>query len=57
MRVFRRDELARCIWRSQISRRTVDSHIARLRPRLTAAGADEVLVNSWGHGWPLTRPH
>jgi two-component system, OmpR family, response regulator ResD len=57
IRVFSRDELARCVWRSEISGRTVDSHIARLRTRLTAAGADEVLVNSWGHGWSLTRPH
>jgi DNA-binding response OmpR family regulator len=56
-RVFSRDELARCIWRGQISGRTVDSHVARLRTRLTAAGADEVLVNTWGQGWSLTRPH
>jgi DNA-binding response OmpR family regulator len=57
VRVFSRDELGRCIWRGQISGRTVDSHVARLRTRLTAAGADEVLVNTWGHGWALTRPH
>jgi two-component system response regulator MtrA len=57
IRVFSRDELAQCFWRGQISGRTVDSHIARLRTRLTAAGADEVLVNTWGHGWSLTRPH
>jgi DNA-binding response OmpR family regulator len=57
VRVFSRDELARCIWRCEISGRTVDSHIARLRTRLTTAGADEVLVNTWGHGWSLTRPH
>jgi DNA-binding response OmpR family regulator len=40
----------------EISGRTVESHVARLRSRLTAAGADEVLVNTWGHGWLLTRP-
>jgi two-component system OmpR family response regulator len=57
VRVFSRDELARCIWRCEISGRTVDSHIARLRTRLTTAGADQVLVNTWGHGWSLTRPH
>jgi DNA-binding response OmpR family regulator len=57
LRVFSRDDLARCFWRGQISGRTVDSHIARLRTRLTSAGADEVLVNTWGHGWSLTRPH
>jgi DNA-binding response OmpR family regulator len=55
-RVFSRDDLARCIWRGHISGRTVDSHVARLRTRLTTAGADEVLVNTWGHGWALTRP-
>jgi len=32
-------------------------HVARLRTRLTAAGARDVLVNTWGHGWALTRPH
>jgi DNA-binding winged helix-turn-helix (wHTH) protein len=54
VRVFSRDQLARCIWRQQqISARTVDSHVARLRTRLTAAGADDVLVNKWGQGWSL----
>jgi DNA-binding response OmpR family regulator len=57
VRVFSRDDLARCIWRCPISGRTVDSHVARLRTRLTQAGADEVLVNTWGHGWSLTRSH
>jgi DNA-binding response OmpR family regulator len=57
VRVFSRDELARCIWRCPISGRTVDSHVARLRTRLTTAGAHEALVNTWGHGWSLTRPH
>jgi two-component system OmpR family response regulator len=56
VRVFNRDDLARCFWRGQISGRTVDSHVARLRTRLTSAGADEVLVNTWGQGWSLTRP-
>jgi DNA-binding response OmpR family regulator len=56
LRVFSRDDLARCFWRGHISGRTVDSHVARLRTRLTAAGADEVLVNTWGQGWSLTRP-
>jgi DNA-binding response OmpR family regulator len=57
VRVFSKHELARCIWRCEISGRTVDSHVARLRTRLTLAGADHVLVNTWGHGWSLTRPH
>jgi DNA-binding response OmpR family regulator len=56
-RVFSKHELARCIWRQQrICERTVDSHIARLRGRLTQAGADQVLVNKWGQGWSLTTP-
>jgi DNA-binding response OmpR family regulator len=56
VRVFSRDHLARCIWRCEISGRTVDSHVARLRARLTAAGAAAVLVNKWGQGWSLTTP-
>ena len=55
LRVFSKHELARCIWRQQqICERTVDSHIARLRGRLTQAGAGPVLVNTWGQGWSLT---
>jgi DNA-binding response OmpR family regulator len=56
-RVFSKHELARCIWRDrQISGRTVDSHIARLRTRLTEAGAGPVLITRWGQGWALTTP-
>jgi DNA-binding response OmpR family regulator len=56
LRVFNRDDLSRSIWqRVQISGRTVDSHVCRLRTRLTDAGAGTVLVNRWGHGWSLTR--
>ena len=55
VRVFSKHELARCIWRQQqITGRTVDSHIARLRGRLTTAGAGPVLINKWGQGWSLT---
>jgi DNA-binding response OmpR family regulator len=57
VRVFSKQELARCVWRCQISGRTVESHVARLRTRLTQAGAGDVVVNTWGHGWSLTRPH
>jgi two-component system, OmpR family, phosphate regulon response regulator PhoB len=58
MRVFNRDELSRNIWhRVQISGRTVDSHVCRLRTRLMGAGAGTVLVNRWGHGWSLTTAH
>jgi DNA-binding response OmpR family regulator len=47
VRVFSKHELARCIWRCEISGRTVESHVARLRTRLAAAGADDMLVNTW----------
>jgi DNA-binding response OmpR family regulator len=58
VRVNSRDELARCIWRrEQISGRTIDSHVCRLRTRLVDAGAGTVLVNRWGHGWSLTTEH
>jgi DNA-binding response OmpR family regulator len=59
VRVFSKDELARGIWRrEQISGRTVESHVCRLRTRLVdaGAGAGTVLVNRWGHGWSLTTP-
>ena len=57
-RVFSRHELARCIWRrQQISGRTVESHVCRLRHQLVDAGAGAVIVNKWGHGWALTTPH
>jgi DNA-binding response OmpR family regulator len=55
VRLFSKHELHRCIWRGeQISGRTVDSHVARLRSRLTQAGAGTVLINKWGQGWSLT---
>jgi DNA-binding response OmpR family regulator len=58
LRVFSKDELGRCIWRrEQISGRTVESHVCRLRTRLVGAGAGAVLINRWGHGWSLTTPH
>jgi DNA-binding response OmpR family regulator len=57
-RVFSKHDLARCIWRQQhINGRTIDSHVARLRSRLTDAGAQRVLVNKWGQGWSLTTAH
>jgi DNA-binding response OmpR family regulator len=50
-RVVSKHELARCIWRRQhVNSRTIDGHIARLRGRLTNAGADRVLINKWGQG-------
>jgi hypothetical protein len=35
---------------------TLGADIARLRTRLTHAGAGTVLVNKWGQGWSLTAP-
>ncbi len=56
-RVLSKQELSRSIWkRDQISGRTVDSHVARLRHRLGDAGAQSVLANKWGQGWALTTP-
>jgi DNA-binding response OmpR family regulator len=55
VRVFSKHELARTVWgRNQISGRTVDSHVCRLRNRLGEAGAEGVLANRWGQGWALT---
>jgi DNA-binding response OmpR family regulator len=39
LRVFSKHELGRCIWRCEISGRTVESHVCRLRTRLVDAGA------------------
>jgi two-component system OmpR family response regulator len=57
VRVVSKHELARCIWhRQHVNGRTIDSHVARLRTRLAAAGAHHLLVNKWGQGWSLTTP-
>lgn len=49
-KVFSRDELARAVWRSPTapSGRTIESHICRLRRRLTEAGATDAIINCWG---------
>ena len=54
-RVFTKAELLRDIWgiRSEIRTRTVDSHASRLRRKLEAAGAEQVVVNVWGVGYRL----
>lgn len=50
-RVVNKHEIASGIWRrDQISGRTVESHICRLRTRLTDAGAGTVLVNRHDRG-------
>ena len=55
-RVFTKAQLAHTVWgREEISGRTLDSHVARLRVRCAAAGAD-VIQTRWGVGWALTNP-
>ncbi|MBA2295306.1 MAG: response regulator transcription factor [Actinobacteria bacterium] len=55
-RVFTKTELLRDIWgirTNDIRTRTVDSHASRLRRKLEAAGARDVVVNDWGVGYRL----
>ena len=54
-RVFTKEQLLREVWgfRSLGRTRTLDSHASRLRRKLTAAGAKEVVVNVWGVGYRL----
>jgi DNA-binding response OmpR family regulator len=55
VRVIGKHELGRGIWgQDRISGRTIESHVCRLRNRLTDAGANTVLINRWGQGWALT---
>jgi len=53
-RVFTREELLRSVWgfRSIAPTRTVDSHVYRLRLKLSK-GPDRLLVNVWGVGYRL----
>lgn len=55
-RVFTKEELLREVWnyRSYTRTRTLDSHVSRLRRKLTRAGADDLVVNVWGVGYKLT---
>jgi DNA-binding response OmpR family regulator len=55
-RVFTKAELLRDVWgirTSAIRTRTLDSHASRLRRKLEAAGAQDVVVNDWGVGYRL----
>ena len=55
-RVFTKTELLRDVWgvrTAGIRTRTVDSHASRLRRKLEAAGAPDVVVNQWGVGYRL----
>lgn len=54
-RVFARSELLRTVWgyRAGCSTRTVDSHVSRLRRKLSADPARRWLVSVWGVGYRL----
>ncbi len=54
-RVFTKEQLLRDVWafRSRGRTRTLDSHASRLRRKLVAAGARDVVVNVWGVGYKL----
>ena len=54
-RVFTKEQLLREVWgfRSLGRTRTLDSHASRLRRKLAAAGAGDVVVNVWGVGYRL----
>jgi DNA-binding response OmpR family regulator len=53
-RVFTKDELYTAVWRAErYHTRTLDSHIARLRAKLRAAGAEPMPVAVWAVGYRL----
>jgi DNA-binding response OmpR family regulator len=54
-RVFTKEELMIAIWdyTSTARSRTLDCHASRLRGKLRAAGADEMIINCWGVGYRL----
>jgi DNA-binding response OmpR family regulator len=51
-RVFTRQELLQGVWGYVTPTRTVDSHAARLRHKLAAAG-ERMVINVWGVGYRL----
>jgi DNA-binding response OmpR family regulator len=55
-RVFTKEELLREVWnyRTFTRTRTLDSHVSRLRRKLAAAGAEDLVVNVWGVGYKLS---
>lgn len=54
-RVFTKEELLAAVWDydGNEKSRTLDSHASRLRRKLSAAGADGMVVNCWGVGYRL----
>ena len=55
-RVFTRTELLRTVWGMHTSSRTVDSHVHRLRRKLTAADSDAQIELVWGVGYRVQVP-
>src|SRR4051812_16197132 len=54
-RVWSKRELLRDVWgyRAAARTRTLDSHVCRLRSKLSAAGGQRFVVNVWGIGYRL----
>jgi DNA-binding response OmpR family regulator len=54
-RVFAKPELMQAVWGydGDDKTRTLDSHASRLRRKLGAAGAGEMVINTWGIGYRL----
>lgn len=54
-RVFTKAELLESVWgyEGDAKTRTLDSHASRLRRKLAAAGAADMVVNLWGVGYRL----
>jgi DNA-binding response OmpR family regulator len=57
-RVFTREELLHDVWgfRCPGRTRTLDSHASRLRRKLAASGAAQLVLNVWGVGYRLCDP-
>jgi DNA-binding response OmpR family regulator len=54
-RVFTKEELLREVWgiRTRVRTRTLDSHVSRLRVKLSGDPRDRFVVNVWGVGYRL----
>jgi DNA-binding response OmpR family regulator len=54
-RVFSKEQLLREVWgiRTRVRTRTLDSHVSRLRVKLSDDPRDRFVVNVWGVGYRL----
>ena len=54
-RVFSKSELTHAVWGQPhvVCKRTLDSHLSKLRTKLKAAGAGSMVINCWGVGYRL----